>query len=309
MIVKKNFQHSDSMLNYYEIENAHPPLLLIHGEGTDGKNYINFCKTLAKKYHLYAVDCFGHGESPHDPEKYNLISIGDAVIDFISNVIKIPVYLLGFSAGGVAAAYIAAQTDWCRGLFLEDPLLFCDEPEVLEKSFVYHDIAKLSHDFLNRDDKDDFVLYYFAGQYAWAELADGMRPSRRIQLIKTAEKYRRRHPDSDLKVLGWPKKATAALRGLNTYDPRFGAALYDGSFFGDIPHGEMLSRIQCPTLLMTGKSRIDDNGVVGPSISGRTVSRIVGAIDTCDYVHFSRGRCLHIEEPIKFARWILKKLF
>ena len=79
---------------------------------------------LAKKYHVYAVDCYGHGGSLHDASKYNVVDIGNAVIDFIQNEIEKPVSLLGHSSGGLIAAYVASHSNLCRNLILEDPPFF-----------------------------------------------------------------------------------------------------------------------------------------------------------------------------------------
>ena len=70
-------------INYYEWDNDNPILLIIHAQGTNAENYSDVVKDLSKKFHLILVDCYGHGKSSHNKEKYNIVSLGDDLIDFI----------------------------------------------------------------------------------------------------------------------------------------------------------------------------------------------------------------------------------
>lgn len=98
--------------------------MLIHAQGVDSESFFKVMPKLAKKYHVYAVDCYGHGGSLHDASKYNVVDIGNAVIDFIQNEIEKPVSLLGHFSGGLIAAYVASHSNLCRNLILEDPPFF-----------------------------------------------------------------------------------------------------------------------------------------------------------------------------------------
>ena len=94
---------------------------LIHAQGVDSLSFAKVIKPLSKRFHVYAVDCYGHGGSLHDAAKYNVKDIGDAIIRFVEDVINGEIWLLGHSSGGLIAAYIAAETNWCERLILEDP--------------------------------------------------------------------------------------------------------------------------------------------------------------------------------------------
>jgi len=111
-------------LKYYEMENDRQPLVLIHAQGVDATSFDHVWAKLTKKYHVYAVDCYGHGGSLHDAAQYNVVDIGKAVIRFIEDVVKRKVFLLGHSSGSLIAAYIASNTDLCSHLILEDPPFF-----------------------------------------------------------------------------------------------------------------------------------------------------------------------------------------
>ena len=61
-----------SIINYGEVENDKPPLLLIHGQMGIWEDYALVMPELGKKWHIYAVDVYGHGESSHDESLYYL---------------------------------------------------------------------------------------------------------------------------------------------------------------------------------------------------------------------------------------------
>lgn len=72
-----------SILNYYEVGTEKNKLLLLHAQGTNSCSFYSVVTKLAKHYHVYLVDYYGHGKSSHNPEKYNLVSIGNDIMDFI----------------------------------------------------------------------------------------------------------------------------------------------------------------------------------------------------------------------------------
>ena len=55
-----------SIINYGEVENDRPALLLIHGQMSMWEDYALVLLELSKNWHIYAVDVYGHGESSHD---------------------------------------------------------------------------------------------------------------------------------------------------------------------------------------------------------------------------------------------------
>lgn len=123
----KTYIDHEIKLNYYEAANDLPSLLLLHAQGVDSLSFANVIKPLSKIFHIYAVDCYGHGGSLHNASRYNVKDIGDAVTHLIADVINRKIWLLGHSSGGLIAAYIAAETDWRERLILENPPLFASQ--------------------------------------------------------------------------------------------------------------------------------------------------------------------------------------
>ena len=69
--VEKQFTlQSGRVINYGEVENDKPPLLLIHGQMSIWQDYALVMPELSEKWHIYAVDVYGHGGSSHDEDLY-----------------------------------------------------------------------------------------------------------------------------------------------------------------------------------------------------------------------------------------------
>lgn len=191
---------------------------------------------LSKFFHLFLVDCYGHGKSSHNKELYNLETQGNDLIEFIKSIINNKIALLGHSSGGLIASYIASKTDLCDKLFLEDPPLFSSCGENRVNYYNYKDLSTVCHNFINQDEITDFVYYYFVNQYCWNFFPENSRNKIRTKLGKNALKYRIKHPNKTLKVMFWPKKFMEAFNGLNDYDPYFGEAFYNDSFNSNIDY-------------------------------------------------------------------------
>ncbi len=304
---EKRYVNNGIQLNYYEEENSLWPLVFIHAQGVDGKNYEKVAKKLSKKFHIYSVDCYGHGGSLHNPEEYNIKSIGDAIADFIQKEIGQKVWLLGHSSGGLIAAYIAAETDLCERLFLEDPPLLACQGERRKNTFNYIDLSTVCHMYLTQGENGDFVLYYFSNQYAWNFFPEQSREKVRGKLTKMAAEYRRKYPARDLKLPFWPKAALAGFQGMNRYDPLFGEAFYNDSFHCGISHEELLKKITCKTVFLKAKTEISEDGILMAALSEDDVNRVAEWMDDCTVVRFDCGHGIHVEKPKEFIQTILRE--
>ncbi len=299
------FEAQGVKLKYYEIENGLQPLVLVHAQGVDAASFENVWTKLSKRYHVYAVDCYGHGGSLHDAERYNVADIGKAVIRFIEDVIKQKVFLLGHSSGGLIAAYVASNSDLCRCLVLEDPPFFASQGERRRTTFNYVDLSTVCHSFINQSECRDFVLYYFRNQYAWNFFPEDSREKVRGKLTAMAAKYREKHPDRNLKVPFWPKAALGGFQGMNRYDPLFGEAFYTDSFHSGIPHEDMLKNIKCKTVFMKAKTDVNKDGILMAALSEEDLKRVSELIADFKVVRFDCGHGIHIEKPKEFVNCLI----
>lgn len=304
-MIEKYYENKGVRLKYYEVENGSQPLVLIHAQGVDGKNYADAAKQLSKKFHIYSVDCYGHGGSLHDPAEYNIKSIGSAIADHIENLIGQKVWLLGHSSGGLIAAYIAAETDLCEKLILEDPPFFASQGERRKSTYNYIDLSTVCHTYNTQEEKGDFVLYYFSNQYAWNFFPEQSREKVKEKMVKMAAAYRTKHPSKDLKVPFWPKTALIAFQGMNNYDPLFGENFYNDSFHCGISHEDILKKIKCKTVFMKAKTNTDPNGILMAALSDDDVKKVAELIADCKVIYFDCGHAIHIEKPKEFAKCLL----
>ncbi len=301
-MIEKIYHNNGIKLKYYEVQSKRKPLVLIHAQGVNGKSFANVAKRLSGHFHLFSVDCYGHGGSLHQPDAYNIRSIGDAIIDFIRNVIGQKIHLLGHSSGGLIAAYIAAETDLCDKLILEDPPFFASQGERRKKTFHYIDLSMICHRYITEKVPEDFVLYYFKNQYVWSFFPEQSGEKIKEKLTKTAAVYRRRYPDKDLRVPFWSKAALAGFQGLQYYDPLFGDAFYTDSFHCGIPHEELLKKISCRTVFMKAKTQTAADGILMAALNDEDVRHVVDLIGNCRIIHFDCGHGIHIEKPGAFVR-------
>lgn len=290
----------NSILNYYEAGTAKNNLLLLHAQGTNSHSFSKVIKKLAKYYHVYMVDYYGHGKSSHNPEKYNLVSIGNDIIDFIDNVICDSVTLLGHSSGGLIASYIAAHSPKCIKLILEDAPFFSSCGERRYNTYNYKDLSSICHNFLLQEDEKDFVYYYFKNQYCWNFFPDESRDYIKEKLCNFASRYRAKHPDKNLKVLFWPKKFLEGFNGLQYYDPRFGEAFYSDSFNNNVDYNDLLSKIECETLFMKANTIIGKDGLLQGALSDEDLQMVAALIKNMKIKLFDCGHSIHTEKTIQF---------
>ena len=289
-------------LHYYEAGEG-KPLVFLHAQGTDSTSFGSVIPKLAKQYHVYAVDCFGHGKSLHNPKLYTLKACAEAVSDFIREVVKEKCTILGHSSGGLIAAQIAAETNLCERLILEDPPFFSCEGERRFSTFNYVDLSTVCHRFL-QSDETDFPLFYFENQYAWNFFPEKSRENVREKLTASARKFRTNHPEKNLKVPFWPKYALAGFVGMNNYDPRFGEAFYTNSFNDGLSHAEILKKISCETIFLKAKSA-EDNGILMCALSEEDLAEVV-RLTLCSVVRFDCGHGIHIEKKRDFLKVLLR---
>lgn len=232
MVANKLYQKQNIQLNYYQIKNNLQPLILIHAQGVDAVSFENVLEQLSKSYHIYSIDCYGHGES--------------------------------------------------------FPL----------RTFIW---------------RIDCSLYCF--QYGILQLSDFGRPtvfssqSReqvKPKMIGMATKYRKKHPDRNLKVMFWPKAAFSGFRGMNNYDPLFGENFYNGSSHCGILHEEILRNIKCKTIFMKTQTNISENSILMAALSGDDLKKVSELISDCNIIRFGCGHGIHIEKPKEFIECLSK---
>lgn len=292
--------HRDTMLKYYTFGDKDRVIVMLHAQGVSSDSYFAVAKVLAKKAKVILIDYYGHGGSSHDSELYKLDVIGDDVCELIRAVTDKQVTLVGHSSGGLIAAYVAANSQLCEKLILEDPPFFASWDEGRTKTFNYIDLSSVCHAFLQQRDEDDFVAYYFENQYAWNFFPEESRAKIKEKLCANARNFRAKHPEKDLKVMFWPKSALESFRGMQNYDPAFGETFYSNSFHSHIDYDALLKKIRCETVFLKAKTEIGSDGIEMCALTEEDLQRVVAGIGHCEVVRFDCGHGIHLEKKKDF---------
>lgn len=102
---------------YYEKQGSGPPLVLLHGNGEDGRIFDCTAQVLAPHYTVYAIDSRCHGKSSRDvPLSYDLMA-ADVLAFAQALKLENPV-LCGFSDGGIVALLAAIQAPELPGALI-----------------------------------------------------------------------------------------------------------------------------------------------------------------------------------------------
>ena len=251
-IEKQVILPNGNTINYGEVKNDKPALLLIHGQMGQWESYALCLEKLSKNWHIYAVDVYGHGQSTHDEDLYYIDVNANDLIWFIDNVIGEHTFVAGHSNGALTAAYIAAYGNNVAGACLEDPPVFSTEQGEWERSFAYINTYKPLHEYDQSDKKECIEVYllrngYFGKQYG--------------RLSDMAQRYHKKHPDEVVKIGFLPSVAWAVNQYLPDYDLKYGEHFYDLTWNHGFTHKQIFSDIHIPTVLIHEKENIDSDGV------------------------------------------------
>jgi pimeloyl-ACP methyl ester carboxylesterase len=112
-----------------------PPLVLVHGVGTNRAVWRRATPHLAAGRLVVAPDLPGFGESPPPPLGYDLTEVARLVANGLRTELEEPFDLLGHSLGGAVAVVLAARhPGLVRGLVLSAPAGFRPRPESVARA-------------------------------------------------------------------------------------------------------------------------------------------------------------------------------
>ena len=299
--VEKQATTDGATVNYAEGPNNGPALLLVHGQGMEWEDYSTVLPELATRYHVFAVDCFGHGESAHDASLYSCAVNGDALVGFAHEVIGDSYIVSGHSSGGILAAYIAAHDkENVTACVLEDPPLFRVTPEEAQENagtFAWYDGYIVAHSFLQQDEVKDYAAWYASHSYLF-----GLFGGLQNMLAKQTATWCAEHPGEHA-VNAWvPRGWTRGMYFMDDYDPRFGDAFYDGSWMAGIDQETMLRSITCPVAYVKAITRYGDDGVLYAATTDDDAARVVRCLEDCTFTEIDSGHDIHVEHPDVFIK-------
>jgi pimeloyl-ACP methyl ester carboxylesterase len=304
--VVKTAQVNHVALSYVEGPDNGPPLVLLHAQHLDWFSYSRVMPALAQSFHVYVVDYPGHGAT-RTPSDYPMTAnqIGADLGDFIKRIGQ-PVFISGNSSGGLLATWLAANRPrLTRAVLLEDPPLFSAEYPRIKKTIADKSFATSYKAALQST--DDFLLYWIDATSQF--FTRNVGPGTARLLIGAIKVYRFVHPGAPVE-LGLLNNDTVRLllRGLDQYDPRFGAAFHDGSWHHGFDHAAALAKIACPILLMQANTSTLPDGTLDGAMSEADAARAMGLLQHGQFVKVDATHVVNLDKPDDFVR-ILESFF
>ena len=288
------------VINYAEGPNSGPALMLVHGQGVEWEDYATVLPELAKRYHVFAVDCFGHGESADDPSLFSCATNGDALISFAAQVIGGDYIVSGHSSGGILAAYIASHdAAHVTACVLEDPPLFRVTPAEAQENagtFAWYDGYIVAHSFLQQSEVTAYPAWYASHSYLFG-LFGGLQK----MLAEQTAAFCAEHPGEHAVNAFVPRAWTRGMYFMDDWDPRFGDSFYDGSWMAGIDQEETLRQISCPVIYVKASTNYGDDGVLYAATTDEDAQRIQQTIPNCRTVELESGHDIHVEHPDVFV--------
>ncbi len=124
MLTEKTFVVKDMSINYAEGPPSGRPLVMLHGVTNRWQTWMPVLPLLGWHYHCYALDQRGHGRSGRATDGYQSDRFAQDVIQFLQEVVKQPVVLVGHSLGAMITMKVAARApDLIQAIVLGDPPL------------------------------------------------------------------------------------------------------------------------------------------------------------------------------------------
>ena len=98
----------DIKLSYVE-KGQGEPLILLHGNGEDCGYFEHQIEAFSSRYHVYALDTRGHGQTPRGARPFTIRQFAQDLLEFMEEHRIGKAHLLGFSDGGNIAMVFAIR--------------------------------------------------------------------------------------------------------------------------------------------------------------------------------------------------------
>ncbi|WP_010274521.1 alpha/beta fold hydrolase [Paenibacillus senegalensis] len=289
-----------TVLNYGEgPDNGNPPLLLIHGQGMTWEDYAKVLPALSERYHVFAVDCHGHGESDWNPEKYSARAMAADFAEFIETVIGERTVLSGHSSGGMVAAWIAAHyPELVIGLVIEDSPFFATEPGRRETTYAWVYGFQQYEEFKNQDEIDDYFEYSLKHSY-WKKIFGDFLWN---WFSRDAVAYHKKHPDEPVHLVYLPPQINRMFESATyPYDRRFGETFFDNSWFEDYDQSAVLAKIECPAVFVKAETNYDGKLLLA-ALTDEDAERVVSLLQNGKLASVDTpGHDIHYDKPVEFT--------
>ena len=94
---------------YYEVTGYGLPLLMIHGLGSNSRDWEKQVNPFAQKYQVITLDLRGHGCSDKPPGPYSVKMFAEDTAGLMRELGLVPSHVVGISMGGMVAFELAVH--------------------------------------------------------------------------------------------------------------------------------------------------------------------------------------------------------
>jgi pimeloyl-ACP methyl ester carboxylesterase len=259
-------------LNYAEGPPNGPPFVILHGGAASWRYADGLIGLLEGRWHVYAPDFRGHGQSGRVPGRYRLRDHAEDTAAFLSGVAREPAVVFGHSLGGEVAVMVAAHHPaLMRALIVGDAPLSADDRVTEEPA----------HRAMNE-------LWQRLSGRPVAEIAEALRD---MPVPRPGTETKIRAGDAFGEENPWFESQATNLHRL---DPGVLAAVLGGSetmLEGYEPE-ELLPAITCPVLILQA------DPTAGGYLSDREVEQAIRLLPRPTHVQLEGiGHELHASRP------------
>ena len=241
-------------------------LLLLHGVTRGCRDWEPLLPALTREWRVIGLDQRGHAERA---ASYLVTDYVADAVRFVRDEVAAPLVIMGHSLGAMVAAAVAAELpEFVRAIILEDPPF-----RSMGNAIV---------------------------RTAWHAQFIGMRDIARRgapidEMTDALAEIRLPAPDGTFKRLG-DLRDRASLRWsaecLTRIDPEVLTPIIEGRWFDGYDLTRILSRIQCPVLLLAADPS------AGGALSAADADEAAAALSSCQRVDFpGAGHQLHRDRP------------
>ncbi len=112
-------------LHYLEWGGDGPPAVLLHATGFLARLWQPIAEALSERFHVYAYDARGHGDSDKPASGYGWAGIAADLRGFLDVLGLCRVMAVGHSSGGAGTAHLAAtEPEYVSSAVLVEPIIF-----------------------------------------------------------------------------------------------------------------------------------------------------------------------------------------
>jgi pimeloyl-ACP methyl ester carboxylesterase len=305
------FHTGEIRMNYVAGPPNGTPLVFIPGQSATWEEYTLLMPKLADRFQVYAVSLRGHGKSSWTPDRYTFNQLGLDMTAFLQKVVGKPAIVAGNSAGGVLAAWLAANSpEWVKAIVLEDPPVFRCEWPAIKDTLVYDTFLAMSR-----------MAIAGGGGYArffLEELPRSAKAAQGVVSIKLPPKPLMRliagwialqqtlSPGNPVDLKFLPTPARIMTRGISQFDGNFAKAFVQGTVGEGFDHATTLSKITQPILFLHANWFMHQGRLLG-ALDDQDVERVRSLVKgEWKYVRMNCGHAIAIAAPEKEAEEIIR---